>query len=350
MEYAWFAMVALCLSMYVLLDGYDLGIGTLTLFQRDPLNRREMVELLATAWDGNETWLILFAVGAWAGLPGAFGVMLPGLFLPLIVMLFSLILRGAAIEFISAGSGVPRGWGLAFGGGSLVASYAQGMAIGGLLSGVTQTNGVYTGGAFDFFTSYSVLTGLGAVLLYMTAGAAVLRYKTEGELRRQSGVVGRVTLAFTAGLALLAALSLAATATPLHLHSGWRIALFILALVVAVVGLITAASGFADGPDWRALVGVVTAEAACVLGLLTLILPVIVPPSITIHSARAPGMDFPLLAIGVGLNIPLVLFYGWYSHHVFRGKYRLPGSARPLGLSATAQALSGTTSTNGAKP
>ncbi|QRP47949.1 cytochrome d ubiquinol oxidase subunit II [Amycolatopsis sp. FDAARGOS 1241] len=339
MQYAWFAVILLCLGMYVLLDGYDLGIGTLTLIERDRGRKRELVEIVGTAWDGNETWLILFAVSTWAGLPGAFGVLLPALYLPVIVMLFSLVLRGAAIELISTAEGVPRPWGLAFGVGSLLASFAQGVAIGGLLSGVTVTNGVYAGGAFDFFTPYSVVTGLATVLLYATAGAAFLRLKTEGELRRHVGAAGRVLLGFTTFVTVIAALSLPATATVVHLDSPLRVTVFALTVAAAGAGLAVAWSGFARGADRRALTGMVIAEVAGVLGLVTLVAPAVVPPDITIDSARSPGLTFLLLLIGVGANIPLLVFYSWYAHHVFRGKFREQAPVRPAGLSASAHAL-----------
>jgi cytochrome bd ubiquinol oxidase subunit II len=339
MDDAWFAIVVLCLGMYVLLDGYDLGIGMLLLTERDARRQRELVAIVGTAWDGNETWLILFAVGTWAGLPGAFGVMMPALYLPLMVMLFSLVLRGASIELIAAADGVPRPWGIAFGVGSLIAAFAQGVAIGGLLSGVTVTNGIFTGGSFDFFTPYSVVTGLATVLLYATAGAAFLRLKTEGDLRRHAGAAGRVLLGFTAFVTLIAALSLDATATTVHIHSAVRIMLFTLTVVAAAGGFALAWSGFVHGPDGRALTGVVIAEVAGMLGLVTLVAPTIVPPDVTIRSASAPGLTFWLLLIGVGANIPLLFFYSWYSHHVFRGKFRLHDSERPAGLSASAHAL-----------
>lgn len=339
MAYAWSVIILLCLAMYVTLDGYDLGIGALLLLERDPRRRREMVEIVATAWDGNETWLILLAVALWGGLSKAYGVMLPALFLPLIVMLFSLVLRGVSIEMISSSERVPRVWGLAFGVGSLVAAFAQGVAIGGLLSGVTIRGGQFAGGAFDFLTPFSVLTGLATVLLYGVAGAAFLQLKTDGDLRTSAGGTGRVLLGCTAVLALLCALSLGATATPVHLHSAGRAVLFTVLVVIAAGGFVLAWMGFSRGPDSRSLTGVVVAELAGLLALVTLVAPTIVPPELTIQGAESPGLTFLMLFIGVGLNVPLLLFYSWYAHHVFRGKYRVPDEQRPAGLSASAHAL-----------
>jgi cytochrome d ubiquinol oxidase subunit II len=184
-----------------------------------------------------------------------------------------------------------------------------------------------------------VVTGLATVLLYTTEGAAYLRFKSDGALRETAAVIGRVTLGFTAVFALVAALSLDATATPVHAHSAARITLVTVAVVIAVGGFLFAGRGFGHGWDGRALTGVVIAETAGLLALITVIAPVLVPPGITIHNARSPGLTFLLLLIGIGANIPLVLFYSWYAHHVFRGKYRVADSDRPTGVSAAAHAI-----------
>jgi cytochrome d ubiquinol oxidase subunit II len=249
------------------------------------------------------------------------------------------VLRGVSIEMISSDEGVPRAWGLAFGAGSLVASFAQGVAIGGLLSGVTIRGGQFAGGAFDFLTPFSVLTGLATVLLFGVAGAAFLQLKTDGGLRARAAAAGRVLLGFTAVLALLLAVSLEATATTVHIHSAARITLFTILVVVAAGGFVVAWRGFGRGPDNRSLTGVVVAEVAGLLALVTLVAPTIVPPGLTIQAAASPGRTFLMLFIGVGLNVPLLLFYSWYAHHTFRGKYRVPDEQRPAGLSASAHAL-----------
>jgi cytochrome bd ubiquinol oxidase subunit II len=341
MAYAWFVIVLLCLVMYVTLDGYDLGIGALLLTEADRDRRREMVEIVATAWDGNETWIIILAVALWGGLPEAYGAMLPALYLPLIVMFFALVWRGVAVEMISQSGGLPRRWTLSFGVGSLVAAFAQGMAMGGLLSGVLIRDRRFAGPTFGFFSGYSVLTGITAVVLYGLAGAAFLRLKAEGRLRDRATAAGRVLLALTAVLALVCALSLPATATSVHLNGPVRVTLFVIFAVVAAGGFVLAWIGFDRGPDRLALTGVATAEVAGLAGLVTVVVPVIVPPGLTVQAASAPGLTFDLLLFGVGANVPLLLFYSWYSHRVFRGKWRVPASQRPPGISAAGYAISG---------
>jgi len=326
--------------MYVLLDGYDLGIGTLLLAERDEGRRREMVEIVATAWDGNESWLILFAVAFWGGFPAAFGVLLPAMYIPVIVMLFALIFRGVAIEVISAANGVPRGWGYAFGIGSLVAAFAQGMAIGGVLSGVTISHGGFAGGSFDFFGPYSLLTGITTVAVYCMAGAAVLQLKTEGELRARSGRTGRTIAVFTALLVTISALSLEATAVPVQLGVTWRAVVFAVLAAIGACAFLFAWVAFGRRPDTGPLIGLVTASATGLAALIIAVYPALVPPDLTVYTARAPATTLEFMLFGVGCNIPLLLFYGWMAHHVFRGKYRLPAENRPAGVPASGHALS----------
>jgi cytochrome d ubiquinol oxidase subunit II len=323
-------IIILCLTMYLTLDGYDLGIGVLLLAETDRDRTREMVEIVATAWDGNETWIILLAVALWGGLPQAYGAMLPALYLPLIVMFFGLVWRGVAIEMISQSGGLPRRWTLSFAAGSLVAAFAQGVAIGGLLSGVDIADRQFAGPTFGFFTGYSVLTGITTVLLYSLAGAAFLRLKADGALKARATSAGKVLLGFTVALAGVCALSLPATATSVNLHSPARLVLFTIFVIIAAGGFLLAAIGFAHGRDSWPLTGVVIAEVAGLLAALTVIVPVIVPPGLTIAQAKSPGLTFGLLFYGVGANVPLLLFYSWYSHHVFRGKWRPAAAAQEV--------------------
>ncbi|MBV9060347.1 MAG: cytochrome d ubiquinol oxidase subunit II [Pseudonocardiales bacterium] len=345
-QIAWYAITLFCLAMYVLLDGYDLGIGVLLLADRDDERRREMVELVATAWDGNESWLVLLGVALFGGLPAAYGVLLPALYVPVLVMLFAIIFRGVAIEMISAAPGFPRGWGWAFGLGSLVASFAQGVTLGGLLSGVALRGGVFAGASFDFLTPYAVLTGFAAVALYATAGAAVLRVKTEGAFYRRAMLAGRAALVATVALAAASAAALApATATPVRLGEPGRLAAFVVLVLVAAAGLGLAGRGFGRRLDWVATAGVTVAEGAGLAGLLVAIYPVVVPPRLDLAAAAAPAGSLNFLLVGVGVNLPLVLFYNWYAHHVFRGKYRVLLAARPTGQSAAARATDPTPAT-----
>lgn len=341
----WFGVVLLCLVMYVVLDGYDLGIGVNLLLERDLRRQRELVEIVATAWDGNESWLILLGVSLWGGFPLAYGVVLPHLFIPLIVMLFALILRGASIELVSGADTTPRRWVLVFGVGSLVAAFAQGMLFGALTQAVPVVDGAYAGAALDFASPYTVLTGTTAVALYAGLGAAYVRAKADDPLRAAAAGRGRVLLALTAVFSLSCAVRLDATAAPAALSSPYRVVPFVVLVVVAVAGAATAFWVFprAVGDDRMEVAPFAALIVTVVAGLAALVVvraPVLLPPSLTIASAAAPGKSFGLLLFGVGLNIPFVLAYNWYAHRVFRGKYQVPKSERPAATSPAQLALS----------
>jgi cytochrome d ubiquinol oxidase subunit II len=175
----WLAFVGLALTLYIVLDGYDLGIGVLTLLDRDPRRRRQMHELVAWLWDGNESWLVLLALTLWAGVPLVTGVALPALYIPVILMLFALIARGVALEMIEHHDGWHPAWGSLFGIGSLLAGFCQGAAFGGLVAGFTVRGDTFAGGPFTFLHhGYAVLTGLTVVALYLVAGTAYVYLKT----------------------------------------------------------------------------------------------------------------------------------------------------------------------------
>lgn len=329
----WYCLVVvICLGMYVVLDGYDLGVGILTLAERDIRSRRQLIEEIATAWDGNETWLILLGVTLFGGLPTAYGVALPALYVPIVVMLLALVLRGAAIEMISNTVGVPRGWGLAFGVGSLIAAFAQGVTIGGALSGVAVSNGQFAGATFDFMTPFALLTGVTTVALYCAAGAAYIQLKTTGHLRARAASFGRYLTVAVGGLTLACA-ALLAPCTPVRIGAAGTAATILAAIAAcaAVTGLAVALWAFGRRPDERPLIGLVAAEAFGIVALALLYYPMVLPPDLTLDQAKAPAGTMNVLMIGSILTLPVVLFYNWYAHRVFRGKHREQSATVALG-------------------
>ncbi len=195
----WMIFVSLAFTMYIVLDGYDLGIGVLTLFERDGGRRRDMHALVAWTWDGNESWLVLLVLTLWAGMPLAAGVALPALYIALIPMLWSLIARGVSLERIAQHDGWHRVWGKVFGIGSLVAGFCQGAAFGGLVAGLDVHGSTFAGGPFAFLHhGYAVLTGLTAVALYVLAGGAWLYLKSDGETQLRAARAGRVAVVLLA--------------------------------------------------------------------------------------------------------------------------------------------------------
>ncbi|MEU3856386.1 cytochrome d ubiquinol oxidase subunit II [Streptomyces sp. NPDC028722] len=324
LEYATYALVLFSLGMYVVLDGYDLGVGMLALVA-EPERRREYGEVVATAWDANESWLILAGVVLWAGLPGAYAVVLPAVYPPLIVMLVAIILRGLGLEMQSAAGGYRRGWALLFGGASLAATVCQGLVLGAVLTGPRQRDGVFHGGAMDWFSLYGVLCALGLVVVYLLAGAAWLQDKTGG--RPRSGVrrTGRFLLAATVVMALTLGLLLPG-ADPQHFDLGQpvRAVAFWLAVAVAAAAGAVAWHGFGRGPDWRPFAAVTTMTAAGLGALAALSVPVVVPPGLSVHQAAGPHSSQVFLVLGVGLCMPFVLAYNVYAWRSFRGKYSDP--------------------------
>lgn len=212
----WFLLILLCLLMYVVLDGYDLGIGIASLIEPDAGHRHEMLEQVAQAWDGNETWLVLLGVSLWAGFPTAFGAMLPHAYLPVIVMLFALIVRGVGVEMASQAHPAPR-WERAFGVASLTAALAQGIAIATLTAHLTVVHGAFSGSPFGAISWFSALVAVTVTCGYLTLGYAYTKWKATGELRARAGHRGTVSAVLASVLTLGCLIAVGDTATPLTL-------------------------------------------------------------------------------------------------------------------------------------
>jgi cytochrome d ubiquinol oxidase subunit II len=335
MLFFWMIVVALSLLAYVVLDGYDLGIGVLLLFQRDPAARGRMLGVVGNVWDGNESWLILLAMGLWGGMPDAYATALPALYLPLLVMIFGLIFRGFAIEMALRRPMSDRTWTRMFGVGSLVAALAQGVLFGGLLCGVTVRRQLFAGATWDFFGhGYAVLTGAVTVTLFCLAGAARLQAKTDGTLRDQmAAMVRRLTLATVAGVAVSAALLPVATSARLQLGAVDRWLPFGYAVLVAAAGFWTAYRRAGRTPDGIPFLAVTAAEAAGLVALLALYYPQIVPPSVTLYSAAASRETLAFLVIAISVIGPVTIAYHAYANWVFRGR-QAAGDAVPDGRPA----------------
>ena len=178
----WAAIIGLAVAMYVILDGFDLGIGILFPFAATDRERDQMMNSVAPFWDGNETWLVLGGAGMMVVFPLAYSIILPALYLPVIIMLLALVFRGVAFEFRWIGVTSKRHWTLAFAAGSALAAFCQGLILGGLIQGIKVENGAFAGSAFDWATPFAVLCGLGLVAGYALLGATWLVMKTEGSV------------------------------------------------------------------------------------------------------------------------------------------------------------------------
>src|SRR6202011_2187163 len=206
----WAAIIGLAVAMYVIFDGFDLGVGILFPFAETDRERDQMMNSVAPFWDGNETWLVLGGAGMMVAFPLAYSIILPALYLPVIVMLLALVFRGVAFEFRWIGVTSERHWTFAFVAGSTLASFCQGLVLGGLIQGIKVADGAFAGGALDWATPFAVLCGIGVVAGYALLGATWLVMKAEGELAERARRLGSVLL-----LLVLAFMALVSLWTPL---------------------------------------------------------------------------------------------------------------------------------------
>ncbi|HEX4430832.1 MAG TPA: cytochrome d ubiquinol oxidase subunit II [Frankiaceae bacterium] len=322
MLFLWMIIVFLALLVYVILDGYDLGIGALSLLERDAVARRRMLELVGNVWDGNESWLVLLAIGLWAGFPDGYATALPGLYLPLCLMLFALIFRGFAIEMTLSRSGFGRVWGRLFGVGSLVAAFAQGVVFGGLISGIRVSNHQFVGGIWDFLAhGYALLTGCAAVLLYAWAGAAQLQAKLVPDASgARSLLLRRLTGAVVLASLLCAALLPVASSARLSLGGVGRWLPFGYGVLVATGAFWTVYRYAGRTPRQVSFFAAAAAQTAGLIAFISLYYPQLVPPSVTVYSAAASRETLVFLSVMIGLLGPVTVGYGIYAHWVFRAR------------------------------
>jgi cytochrome bd ubiquinol oxidase subunit II len=306
MATVWYVLLLLALVMYVVLDGYDLGIGVATVFERDARKRRLMLEEVSVAWDGNESWLVLLAVGLWAGFPPAFGTILPIAYLPLIVVLFSLIVRGVSIEMASQTGAAPN-WVRSFGIASLTASLAQGVVV-----------GIVAVGSIGWF---SILTAVSVTCGYLALGYAYLKWKTTGELRESAARRGTVSAVLASVLVVVSLVAVNSTAAPLELDDTGRAIAFAGLLLLAAGGVLIALLTLrpASSYDSFPIAGLAMTTVTLLIALAVARYPVLAP-GLTTDATVSPETTMAFLAVGVGLNVPLLLFYNWFAHHAFSGK------------------------------
>jgi cytochrome d ubiquinol oxidase subunit II len=202
----WAGLIGVAVAMYVILDGFDLGIGILFPFARTERHRDLMMNTVAPFWDGNETWLVLGGGGLWVAFPQAYAVLMPAMYLPLIIMLLALVFRGVAFEFRWVARTSKVWWNRAFWMGSALAAFSQGVILGSLIQGVTVKDGVFAGGALDWLTPFSMLTGVAVIAGYALLGATWLVMRTEGEVAERAR--GQAKLLLGAVLAFMAVVSL----------------------------------------------------------------------------------------------------------------------------------------------
>jgi len=322
LPFIWAALIAFAVLAYVVLDGFDLGIGILFLLIGRGRDRDIAMNSVAPVWDGNETWLVLVGGGLFAVFPLAYATILPALYAPLIAMLLGLIFRGVSFEFRHRTERGKFLWDWGFAGGSLLAAFAQGIALGALVQGIEVVNRAYAGGWWDWLTPFSLLTGVALVTGYALLGATWLVMKTEGHLLRRAR-----DYAWVSGIATLVLIAVVSLVTPLlnpafvERWFAWPTLIFSLVVPALVAGTgWMLFRGLLDHRPVQPFLASLALFVLCYTGIGISFYPYIVPTSLTIWQAAAPDVSLAFLLVGAAVLIPIILAYTAYAYWVFRGK------------------------------
>ncbi|KPC49337.1 cytochrome d ubiquinol oxidase subunit II [Amantichitinum ursilacus] len=320
----WAGIIALGVFIYAVMDGFDLGIGLLFAFFPDQHDRDVMVNTVAPVWDGNETWLVMGGAALFAAFPVAYSTILPALYLPLILMLTGLIFRGVAFEIRLKATRTRPLWDLAFMGGSAVATFFQGVALGTYLQGIPITNNQFAGGSFDWVSPFSIFTGMALMMTYSLLGCAWLLMKTDHKLQQRMFVLMKPLT-----LILLLVIAIVSLWTPLAdraVYARWftlpnlfyflPVPILVLACVFGIWRAVDKGNDKLPFLLGLALMGLGYS------GFIISIWPNVVPPSLTFEQAAAPHSSMAFALVGAVIIIPIILLYTGLGYWVFRGKVR----------------------------
>ncbi|WP_164659896.1 cytochrome d ubiquinol oxidase subunit II [Tropicibacter sp. Alg240-R139] len=318
----WAGIIAFAVLTYVVLDGFDLGIGILFPFAKAKKDRDVMMNSVAPVWDGNETWLVMGGGGLFAVFPVAYAIVMPALYMPIIVMLLALVFRGVAFEYRWRTERWRGVWDAAFIGGSTVAAFCQGVALGALVQGIEVVDRAYAGGWWDWLSPFSIVTGFALVVGYALLGATWLVMKTEGELqhtmRARALPLGGITFALIGAVSLW---------TPFHDEVYFqRWLTFPAILYSGIVPVLLAFAGYVlyrglkSGHDYVPFLASQSVFVISFIGIGISFYPTMVPPSVTIQQAAAPDESLAFALVGTVILVPMILVYTAYAYWVFRGK------------------------------
>lgn len=317
-------IIAFAVLTYVILDGFDLGIGILFPSAKSEQDKSVMMNTIAPVWDGNETWLVMGGGGLFAVFPLAYAVIMPALYMPIILMLLALIFRGVAFEYRWRTVRWKPVWDFAFFAGSVIAAFTQGISLGALVQGIEVANRAYAGGWWDWLTPFSLLTGCAVVIGYGLLGSTWLIMKTEGELQaRMRGYakwLGIATLAFIGVVSILTPFK-----DPAYFQRWFTLPGSIFSVLVpALVGLCTwlLFMGLKQDKEAQPFLASLGLFVLSFIGILVSFYPNIVPPNLTIAEAAAPDSSLKFTLVGTMVLVPLILIYTAYAYWVFRGKVK----------------------------
>lgn len=318
----WAGLLAVAIFIYVILDGFDLGIGILFPFLETDKCRDIAMNSVAPVWDGNETWLVLGGGGLLAAFPLAYAIVLPALYAPFIVMILALVFRGVAFEYRWRDKAHEKIWDKSFFFGSLLATFTQGIVLGAFVQGIEVEGRAYAGGWWDWLTPFSIMCGVALTAGYALLGSTWLVMKTEGVLRdkcyRISKIMGVATLAFIGIVSLWTPFLSPEIAERWFTFPHLLIVLPVPTLVFILAGVL--ALGLFKRRDNLPFLATIGIFLLCFIGLGIGITPYIVPRAITIAEAAAPDKSLMFMLVGALILLPMILAYTAYAYWVFRGK------------------------------
>jgi cytochrome bd ubiquinol oxidase subunit II len=321
----WAAILGVAVALYVILDGFDLGLGILFPITPNEEDRDVMMNTVAPFWDGNETWLVLGGGGLLVAFPQAYAIIMPAVYLPLIIMLLALVFRGVAFEFRWVSKPDHSLWDLAFAGGSIVASFMQGVILGSLLQGVKVTDGAFAGGSFDWFTPFALFCGFAVTAGYALLGATWLVMKTEGEMDTTMRGYAKQLLAIV--LVALAIISLwTPWAIPRVAERWFTMPNLLYLSPVPTLSAVAAWFCWQGLNSKRDTIPFFAAISLFLLGFVGLVIsnaPYLVPTSLTVWQAAAPVKSQLFMLYGTAVMLPIILGYTVFVYYTFRGKMRV---------------------------
>ena len=322
LAFIWAGLIALSVLIYVILDGFDLGLGILFPLAKSHQERDLMMNSVAPDWDGNETRLMHGGGGLFAVFPLAYAVVMPALYMPIMLMLLALVFRGVSFEYRWRDPRHRGLWDVTFFGGSLVAALCQGIALGALVQGIKVEGRAYAGGWFDWLSPFSLMTGVAVVIGYALLGACWLVMKTEGDIHHHMRRLARPLALGT--LALIGVVSLwTPFLEPVYFERWFNLPGSLWTLCVPAVMAVltwTLFSGLKGGADSQPFLAALGIFATCFVGLGISFFPMMVPPSLTIWQAAAPDKSLAFTLVGAVFLLPVILGYTAYAYWVFRGK------------------------------
>jgi cytochrome bd ubiquinol oxidase subunit II len=320
----WTLILALAVFLYVLLDGFDLGVGMLYGLASNKHSRNTMMNSIAPIWDGNETWLVLGGLGLLAAFPTAFAVIIPAVYFPILVMLLGLVFRGVAFEFRFRDAENRTFWDHAFCYGSAVATFAQGVVLGAFVQGFPVRDGQFAGTSLSFLTPFSVLTGVALMFGYGLLGAGWLILKTEGDIQAEARRLGRICL-----IGVVTAIAIVSIWTPIMVPvvaARWfswpNFALFAPVPVLCGVIALWTWQSLGSKAEATPFFGGIGLFVLSYIGMAISLFPMIVPYQLTLWEAASSPRTQAFLLVGTLFLLPIILTYSSWSYWVFRGKVR----------------------------